>query len=115
MNTTTSNLVTVGPMDTAINILIDDIKADFSNSRPDDDQIERFNNSITYSVGKKYIKIISNNSVWGFIVNTDTDSKFEYGDILKAANWKTPARNSARGNIITGNYQINWTGPNYLT
>ena len=68
---------------------------------------------------KKYIKIITgkhggNRSVWGFIVNTDEDKKFKKGDLLKAAGWAAPARNSARGNILKGGYVINWTGPLYL-
>lgn len=74
--------------------------------------------SITAEIGSKYIKIISSKgtqrSVWGFIVNTTTDKKFKYGDILRAAGWAAPARNKPRGNIIDGGYKINWTGPNYL-
>ena len=36
------------------------------------------------------------------------------GDILKAAGYRAPARNSARGNVLEGNYAIQWTGPLYL-
>ena len=64
--------------------------------------------------GSKYIKVISNGSVSAFIVNTENDKKFRYGDILMAASWKAPARNAARGNVLEGNYNINWTGPLYL-
>ena len=63
---------------------------------------------------QKYIKIIRDNSVWGFIVNTDNDKVFKKGDILKAAGWNAPARNAARGNILDDDYYINWTGPLYL-
>ena len=78
-----------------------------------------FATGIEVSYGKKYIKIITgkhggNRSVWGFIVNTDEDKKFKKGDLLKAAGWAAPARNSARGNILKGGYVINWTGPLYL-
>tara|TARA_B100000965_G_scaffold85980_1_gene69577 strand:+ start:237 stop:578 length:342 start_codon:yes stop_codon:yes gene_type:complete len=68
-----------------------------------------------YKVGQKYIKITNNNggSVWGFVVNTDNDSKFKKGDILMAAGFNAPARNKARGNVFTG-YDIRWTGPHYL-
>ena len=52
--------------------------------------------------------------VWGFVVNTDDDKKFRKGDILKAAGWNAPARNKARGNVVDGDYNIQWTGPNYL-
>jgi len=75
---------------------------------------ERFNNGIEISEGKKYIKIITNRSVWGFIVKGDDDKKFRKGDILKAASWATPARNAARGNVIDGGYTVRWTGPLYL-
>ena len=78
-----------------------------------------FATGIEVSYGKKYIKIITgkhggNRSVWGFIVNTDEDKKCKKGDLLKAAGWAAPARNSARGNILKGGYVINWTGPLYL-
>ena len=60
-----------------------------------------FNDGVHYTVGKKYIKVITGSSVHSFIVNTDTDSKFAKGDILKAAGWAAPARNSSRGNIMS--------------
>ena len=77
---------------------------------------EEFKDGIGYSEGKKYIKITNKNggSVWGFVVNTDTDKKFRKGDILKAAGYNAPARNAARGNILYGGYSIQWTGPLYL-
>ena len=64
--------------------------------------------------GKKYIKIVCNNSVAAFVVGVDNDKKFKKGDILKAAGWNAPARNAARGNILDGGYAINWTGACYL-
>ena len=76
--------------------------------------VEEFNEGLEFKRGQKYIKIISNRSVWGFIVKGDDDKKFRKGDILKAAGWKAPARNAARGNIIVGGYSICWTGPHYL-
>jgi hypothetical protein len=75
--------------------------------------IENFKNKLSVKSGKKYIKVISDDSVWGFIVNTPDDPQFRYGDILKAAGWATPARNSARGNVF-GEYSVAWTGPHYL-
>ena len=76
----------------------------------------------TYKEGQKYIKIISNDndgyntSVWGFI--NKSNSKFNEGDILKAAGWRTPALNKARGNLYDG-YDIDphsnrIYGPDYL-
>ena len=75
--------------------------------------VEEFNNGLEVTEGKKYIKVLSNRSVWGFIMK-DSDKKFRKGDILKAAGWNAPARNAARGNIIDGGYSICWTGPHYL-
>lgn len=61
------------------------------------------------------MKIITGNSVWGFVVNTNSDKLFQYGDILKAASWKTPARNKARGNVLNGDFSwVRWTGTEYL-
>ena len=72
--------------------------------------------------GSKYIKIISNGnggyntSVWGFI--NKSNKKFQYGDILKAKSWASPATNSARGNLLEG-YDVQARpmriyGPDYL-
>ena len=75
---------------------------------------KKFSESFVEKTGSKYIKVISNNSVTAFIVKGDKDKKFKKGDILYPAGWAAPARNKARGNILDGNYPINWTGPLYL-
>ena len=75
---------------------------------------EEYAYSFEIKHGSKYIKILSNRSATAFIVATDNDKKFKKGDILKPAGWAAPARNAARGNILDGNYPINWTGPLYL-
>ena len=75
---------------------------------------EEYVNSFEVKCGSKYIKIFSNRSVTAFIVGTDNDKKFKKGDILKPAGYAAPARNAARGNVLDGNYYINWTGPLYL-
>ena len=64
---------------------------------------------------RKYIKVFtrSGGTIWGFIMKED-DDKFKKGDLLKAASWSAPARNKARGNILTDDYEIRWTGPLYL-
>ena len=66
--------------------------------------------------GSKYIKISTKNgdSAWGFVVNTDNDKKFKKGDLLMCAGYSAPARNGARGNVLKGGFNINWTGPLYL-
>ena len=76
---------------------------------------KKFSESFVEKTGSKYIKVISNNSVTAFIVKGDKDKKFKKGDILYPAGWAAPARNKARGNILDGDYPINWTGPLYLS
>jgi len=39
---------------------------------------------------------------------------FKKGDVLKPASWAAPALNQPRGNVLKGNYPIQWTGPLYL-
>jgi len=77
--------------------------------------------SMTEHKGSKYIKLSyssSGRSVHCFIVNSKNDKDFKYGDILKSASWKAPARNFARGNIIDDTVEslktkICWTGVKY--
>ncbi len=74
-----------------------------------------FKGRLSVSKGKKYWKIIADNSCWGFIVATSDDKLFKKGDILKSAGWSKPARNAPRGNILDGNFNgVRWTGPAYL-
>jgi len=76
--------------------------------------IANWDDNVEVKEGKKYVKIIRDGSVWGFVVNVDNDAKFRKGDILMAAGYNAPARNKSRGNILDGNYRIQWTGPAYL-
>jgi hypothetical protein len=104
--------------------LIEAIKADYFRwtercakgelSDVNNSMIAAFNETIRVEEGRKYIKVITGSSVWGFVVKGDNDKLFRKGDILKAAGWKAPARNKPRGNIIDGGYSISWTGPHYL-
>ena len=66
------------------------------------------------NTGRKYAKVLNRDSVKAFVVLTDTDKKFRRGDILKPASYSSPTRNSARGNVLEGDYEIYWTGPQYL-
>tara|TARA_B100001113_G_scaffold353688_1_gene359174 strand:+ start:2441 stop:2827 length:387 start_codon:yes stop_codon:yes gene_type:complete len=77
------------------------------------DQYEKWDTLTRVSAGKKFIKIVQENGVFAFIVKED-DGKFRKGDILKPAGYNAPAKNSARGNVLDGNYYINWTGPLYM-
>ena len=112
-------------MNNEMNTLIENIKADYFNwttrcagakgldalTEINERMIAEFNEGITYKAGSKYIKVIKERGgVWGFVVNTDNDKKFKKGDILKAAGYAAPARNSPRGNILEGGYTVGWTG-----
>jgi hypothetical protein len=77
--------------------------------------MQEFEEKVDYKVGNKYIRLFQDNSVWGFVVNTENDKQFNYGDILMAAGYNKPARNKARGNVFDlDNTRVQWTGANYL-
>ena len=78
-----------------------------------DTQLKEYDSKTKVSFGKKFIKVVQERSVFAFIVKEDTD-KFKKGDILKPAGYNAPAQNAARGNVLTGDYYINWTGPLYM-
>ena len=96
--------------------MMDAMKEDYNAFMPSNLRMcEEYAESLEYKVGNKYIKLISkNHGVKAFIVNVEDDKKFKFGDILKPAGYNAPARNSARGNILKGEYAINWTGACYL-
>lgn len=111
-------------LEKAIHELLNVIKADYyrwtsRNGKQELNEInlrmiDEFNAGLSYSEGKKYVKIVKEGSVWGFIVKND-EGKFRAGDILKAASWAAPARNHARGNILEQNFEwVQWTGPAYM-
>jgi hypothetical protein len=84
---------------------------DESRKRIKEEMITRFNEGIGYHFGKKYIKVVTGSSVWGFVVAIHNDKKFRFGDILKAAGWNAPARNFPRGNVVDGDFRgVRWTG-----
>ena len=77
------------------------------------EQVDNWDNKTSVRNGKKYIKIVQDTGVFCFIVKEDF-KHFVKGDILKAAGYNAPALNSPRGNVLKGNYPIQWTGPLYL-
>lgn len=77
------------------------------------EQLDKWDDSIKVKEGQKYIKIVRDNSVFAFICKTDF-KHFKIGDILKPAGYNAPALNQPRGNVLKGNYPIQWTGPLYL-
>ena len=109
-------------MQNEIEKLIEDINADYyewqSRGGPRTEiqakMYDEFVQALRVEEGRKYIKIIKQGSVWGFIQKADDAKGFRKGDILMAAGYNAPARNRARGNILDGGYTIRWTGPLYL-
>ena len=103
--------------DSALDGLVEDIHKDYakwSNRVEYTKGIERVN--ITIKPGRKFIKIIRDTSVWGFVAKTDGTHKgvpMKMGDVLKAASWNAAAKHT-RGNIFD-KYQdyFSWTGPDY--
>jgi len=77
------------------------------------EQTQKWDSNTKVTEGKKYIKVVQENGVFCFVMKED-EGRFKKGDILKAAGWAKPALNSPRGNVLTGDYYIQWTGPLYL-
>ena len=77
------------------------------------EQVDNWDNKTKISEGKKYIKIVQDTGVFAFVMKEDS-GHLKKGDILKAAGYNKPTLNSARGNVLTGNYYIQWTGPLYM-
>ena len=84
-----------------------------------DETLTNFEKNCSVQSGQNYIKVIRENSVHAFVIkklSPKTEARgFKVGDILKPAGWKAPALNKARGNVLEGNFYINWTGPLYLS
>lgn len=71
---------------------------------------------LTIKKGQKYMKIIDEGSVWGFVSMWEGVMKGSLvcvGDLLKPATWSQPAKHS-RGNIFDGSASWNYYGPTYL-
>lgn len=102
-----------------INNIIEACNLDYNEFIQSDNMLNEFKNSWKVMPGQKFIKLVSKNMVHSFIVLKDMftpggQPRFKKGDVLKAASWKSPALNRARGNIFEGNFPIKWTGPLYL-
>ena len=78
---------------------------------------DRFKKGLKLSHGRKYIKVMENNRVWGFIAVTDGVLKgipYKFGDVFKAASWRAPAKH-VRGSIYLDRTDwFHWTGPMYI-
>ena len=78
-----------------------------------DTQLKEYDSKTKLSNGKKYIKVVQDKGVFAFIMKEDS-GHLKKGDILKPAGYNKPSLNAARGNVLTGDYYINWTGPLYM-
>jgi hypothetical protein len=102
-----------------LNLYLEAIRADYAafkfrgehaNSPWTAEMVDEFNRTLTYEIGSRYVKVITGTSVHSFICINDM-GKFCKGDILKAASFKAPAKNFARGNVVLGQYpNVQWTG-----
>ena len=112
-------------MNEAVKTLIEEIKKDYVRwtyqcakgelSETNKKMIANFEEGVRFEEGRKYIKVLTDTSVWGFIVAVEDDKKFNKGDILMPASYNSPARNKARGNVFDlENYATRWVGANYL-
>ena len=114
-----------------VNNLIKAIKADYCDSTSYDgsktktdvrlEMEEKFKNGVSIKNGQKYIGIYTalgnQSSIWGGVVKKDSAcGRLKKGDILKAAGYGTYTMVGAgrRGNVLKGNFQVSWTGANYL-
>ena len=112
-------LPSVSHFDSALHRLLDNIHKDYDGWRGNvsynhGDNFERAN--ITIKPGRKFIKIIRDNSVWGFVAKADGTHKgvpMKMCDVLKAASYNAAAKHT-RGNIFDDNQDyFRWTGPDY--
>ena len=100
--------------DTSVSKLLENINKNFYKSFP-----SRENKDMLLSLvaGRKFVKVVNDNSVWGFIAKKDGEHKglpMKTGDVFKAASWRAPAKH-VRGSIFDTNTNwFRWTGPNYL-
>ena len=103
--------------DKAVNSLLEGIHTDYANwsNRSEYDNIKKV--SLYIKLGRKFDKVVRDNSVWGFVAKKDGMLKgipYRVGDVFKPAGWKAPAKH-VRGSIFSNSIDwYSWTGPNYL-
>ena len=100
--------------DSSVTSLLNNINTDYHRSFP-----SRENKDMLLSLvaGRKFVKVIHDNSVWGFVAKLNGSHKgllMEAGDVFKPASWASAAKHT-RGSIFDTNTDwFRWTGPNYL-
>jgi hypothetical protein len=104
---------TADSLDDGIKNMIAAMVEDYGVSYCSTKMFDEYKNSFEVRNGRKFIKVINGGGVTAFIVK-EGFKHFKRGDVLKAASWKAPALNKPRGNVLIGNYPIQWTGPLYL-
>ena len=101
----------------SISKLLENIKVDYTKFMSNTDMVESFNKGVHVKPGRKFDKVVTGSSVWGFIAKTDGVLKgipYFVGDVFKAAGWKAPAKH-VRGTIFSSETNwFSWTGPRYL-
>ena len=116
-NKTKLQQVDTESFDGALTNLLENIQACYDNWRDGCKYGSMKDANISTKVGSKFIKIVRENSVWGFVARVDGTHKgmpMKTGDVLKAAGWSAPAKHT-RGNIFDEEQDyFDWTGPNYL-
>ena len=124
-----NNLDTKKSYDSSVSTLLKNIKVDYANWGSDIDKlnesqksirlkmIDEFNNNLSVRNGRKFDKVVSNGSVWGFVAKTNGVLKgipYFVGDVFKPAGWRAPAKH-VRGSIFSNETNwFSWTGPNYI-
>jgi hypothetical protein len=107
---------TKNDMELAIQELFDGLTTNYRKTMTDlesnaEGEAKVYRDSLTYKVGKKYIRLMHRGAALGFIVNAHDDKKFAYGTLLKPAGWSAPARNFSRGNVFAISViRLRWTG-----
>ena len=97
--------------DEAMNNLLNNINTNYHKGFPKNKDMV-----LSLVAGRKFVKVVNENSVWGFVAKKDGVHKglpMKAGDVLKAAGWSAPAKHT-RGNIFDKNQDyFRWTGPDY--
>ena len=100
--------------DSALDNLLENIRKDYEKWTNGN---MRTHDELSLKPGRKFIKVISGTSVWGFVAKKGGVHKglpMKTGDVFKAASWSSPAKH-VRGSIFSDSTDwFKWTGPNYL-
>ena len=102
--------------DSALDNLLENIRKDYFKWSGGKASDSWNNDHLSLKPGRKFVKVISGTSVWGFVAKKGGVHKglpMKTGDVFKAASWNAAAKHT-RGNIFDDNQDyFEWTGPNY--